>query len=45
MIKFRDFNFEDALKLARSKRQKINPNTGFVEQLKKFELELKLEKY
>ena len=32
--------FEDALKLARSKRSKINPNSGFVQQLKDFELEM-----
>ncbi len=32
--------FNEALELARSKRNKINPNVGFVEQLKKLEKEV-----
>lgn len=28
--------FEEAFKLAKSKREKINPNVGFVKQLKEY---------
>jgi hypothetical protein len=30
---------EEALELLRAKRAKINPNAGFIKQLKEFELE------
>ena len=36
-IKYRQMNFEDALKLIKSKRKHVSPNDGFVEQLRQFE--------
>jgi hypothetical protein len=36
--------FEDALALAQSKRSKINPNTGFRQQLKDYEEFIKSSK-
>lgn len=43
MIKRKNFTFEKALEHCKSKREKINPNSGFVSQLKKYE-EIQKEK-
>ena len=37
LIKSQKMNFEKALELLKSKREKVNPNSGFTEQLKEYE--------
>ena len=44
MIKNLNYTFEDALAYCKEKRNKINPNSGFQEQLRKYEIELKGKK-
>lgn len=43
LIECLGFSFEDALKLCQSKRTKINPNQGFVKQLKELEEEVRVK--
>ena len=40
LMKSQKMKFEDALNLLKSKRGKVNPNSGFVEQLKEYEKEI-----
>ena len=39
LIKYKKMKFDDALNLIREKREKINPNPGFVKQLREYEKE------
>ena len=39
LIKYKKMTLEEALSLAREKREKINPNPGFIKQLKEYEEE------
>lgn len=40
MIGVLKYKYEDALKICKEKRSKINPNEGFIKQLKEYELEV-----
>ncbi len=40
LIKSQKMNFDKALELLKTKREKVNPNAGFVEQLKNYEKEI-----
>jgi protein-tyrosine phosphatase len=44
MIKYLDYDFEQALEFCQSKREKINPNQGFRKQIDEYEKELKGDK-
>ena len=37
LIKYKNMSFDEALATAQKKREKINPNPGFVKQLKEYE--------
>ena len=41
LIKYQGYNFNNALNFIKSKRNQINPNKGFIEQLKQFENTIK----
>ena len=41
-MKYKKMKFIDALLFVRKKRQKINPNEGFIQQLREYEKELNI---
>ena len=41
LIKYKGMSVDEALKLAKEQRPKINPNPGFLKQLREYEEELK----